>query len=138
MLIKLAHAYLKEIEMIRRRIEDKEDRLHAKEYRLTSRLSFDKVIGGTYTLSRVETYALDRIALEQEIQALKKQLNNKIESLYRANMDEEEIKILLDMASGKSLSAIAKENNIYISRVYRIRDRAVKKLSSFLETTNLL
>lgn len=137
MFMKLAYAYLKEIEMIRRNIEDKENKLNEKEYRLTSRLSFDKVSGGNYTVSRVETYALDRVSLEQEIKALKKQLENKIELLYRANMEQEEIKVLLDVTSGKSLSAIARENNIYISRVYRIRDRGIKKVSKLLENTNL-
>ena len=138
MIVKMAYAYLKEIEMIKRNLEAKEDKLHKKEYRLTSTLSFDKVMGGTYTISRVETYALDRVSLEQEIKALNKQLEKKIELLYRANMDQEEMKVLLDLATGKSLSAIARENNIYISRVYRIRDRGIKKLSNLLEKINLL
>ena len=134
----LAYAFLKRIDILKRKIEEKEEKLRSKEYRITSRVSYDKVSGGTTTVSRVETFALDLVSLEHEINFLKNKLLNYMELMHRAGLTEEEMKVLIELSGSKRLSRIARDNNIYVSRVYKIRDRGLNKLLNMLIKTDLI
>ena len=134
----LAYAFLKRIDILKRKIEEKEEKLRSKEYRITSRVSYDKVSGGTTTVSRVETFALDLVSLEHEINFLKNKLLNYMELMHRAGLTEEEMKVLIELSGSKRLSRIARDNNIYLSRVYKIRDRGLNKLLNMLIKTDLI
>lgn len=134
----LVYAFLKRIDILKRKIEEKEEKLKSKEYRITSRVSYDKVSGGMTSVSKVESYALELISLEHEINLLKNKLLDHTELMYRAGLTEEEMIVLIELGSSKRLSRIAKDHNIYVSHVYKIRDKGLNKLLNMLIKTDLI
>lgn len=85
---------------------------------------------GSVPANQVESVALRRIEAKEEYMALR----SKIEAYKRAvnQLGGVEKEVVVHIMSGGNLSNLARAKGIYKTSVYKIQDRAVKKILEYL------
>ena len=118
---------IKQLERLMSSIEEQE-------YRITPILSDTKVFMVGLASSQVENFCFSRMEITDEIDSIKRKMNMCKKAYQTANLTEEEKTVIRYTCSGKSLRELARNKGIAQARIYRIRNRAVKKM--FAEIQN--
>lgn len=116
------------------RFIETEDRLEAMQYRLTP--SYSNNIGGGRSngvSSKVENFVTKQDKLNLTAAECKRQLRIVEATLYCPELTQLEKWLLAWIAGGGKVSTFAEARGIYISRAYKIRDRALKKAIKHIE-----
>jgi hypothetical protein len=117
------------------RLQAAEERLASKTYRITPSYSSDCGSGGNSSRSRVENHAEKILKLKREIEEYRRQVEIVRTALKCPELSDIERKTLGWIANGGKPAAFAELEGIYISRIYKIRDNALRKALRALETT---
>ena len=113
------------------KIQRTQDKLRATTYKVTSSYSEDKSFNKVRPVSsNTERYAIQNIQNKDTLKELVEIRDTCIKSFYSAKLTTTERNLILAVykQGGKTLSEFAKENGIYKSYVYKVRDRAVGKI----------
>lgn len=102
-------------------------------YRTTSANSPENPAQTNTVSSKVETYVLDRLDLERKRDARQRELNEIWGLIHNSGLDAEEVEVLWCISQRESLAAYARSKRMYRSRVYKVRDRALKKVCAMLQ-----
>lgn len=87
--------------------------------------------GGSGTFdSKVEKLAINRTRLESKIKTLDCEICEIKRLIEKSGLDEMEQDILWQVAKSERLISYSRRNNVSKSYVYKIRDRALKKIAS--------
>ena len=125
---------LKDWRFLQRSIVRLRNTLDEKTYKVTTDYSDAKAFSSGLSNSKVENYCLARLETEAKIEDIQRQLDLCRMAYQRAALTEEERKTILYTVAGKSLVPLARELEMAQARIYRVRDRAVRKM--FLVTQN--
>jgi hypothetical protein len=114
-------------------------RLKSSEYTLTPAYKSDgSGFSGFSKNSKVENLATKRLEIQR-------QLNEKIfwlrkidDAIEKAGLTKKERDLIECTIKGWSLSSYARQKNIYKSHVYKIRDRALKKMVKWIDNTKCI
>lgn len=108
--------------------------MEEQEYRITPTLSDTKVFMVGLASSQVENFCFSRMEITDQIDSIKRKMNMCKKAYQTANLTEEEKTTIRYTCSGKSLRELAQNKGMAQARIYRIRNRAVKKM--FAEIQN--
>jgi hypothetical protein len=118
------------------RLQEAEERLRSKTYRITpSYSSTGGSGGGNNSRSRVENHAEKVLKLKREIEDYRRKIDIVRTALQCPELSGLEWRTLNWIANGGQLASFAEVEEIYISRIYKIRDKALRKALRSLETT---
>ena len=113
-------------------IRDMKERIKRIEYGITASYGFSG--GGTsYGKSKVESLSVRKADMEKEIAIREKDLNDIDKAIEHAGLSPREKDLIVCTKNGYSLSSYARKENIYKSHVYKIRDKAIRKMSIYIE-----
>lgn len=119
------------------RIRELEERLASQTIRITQ--NYDVVGGGGGSggyKSKVEKYVDDKIMIEEELKRLTSRLDM-LEIIKNSNvLSRKEYELFEWLQLGGNLSKFAKQKDLYISNVYKIRDRALNKAIKFIQNNH--
>lgn len=118
------------------KIDRIEKRMKSRTYITTAQLSHDKSFSSVkLPTSKVESYCLDEIHDKEEHETLTQIRDCAVRSFKRAKLSTLERELLIEMAKNPYLqfSKFARQRGLYVSYVYKVRDRAVRKLQRELE-----
>lgn len=108
--------------------------LKSQEYRITTSFSEAKCFPSGMTVSKVENYALLVTEIKDEIDSIKNRLLQCVRAYDKADLTKLERLTISYTCSRKSLLQLSKDLGMAQARIYRIRDRAVKKM--YIEIRN--
>ena len=117
------------------RIARIEKRLASRTLLTSSQLSHDKSFSGVrMPVSKVENHCINTLCDKEELELLKAIASCAKEITYSAKLSTLERELLLEMSVDPNFrfSAFAKMKGLYLSYVYKVRDRAVKKVQKAL------
>lgn len=117
------------------RLSEAEESLESKIYRITPSYSNTGGGSGNVSRSRVENHAEKIMKLKREIAEYKRKIAIVETALQCPELSRLERRVLNWIADGGKLASFAEAEGIYISRIYKIRDKALKKALSSPETT---
>lgn len=117
------------------RLQAAEERLMSKTYRITPSYSSVGGGGGNGSKSRVENHAEKVIKLKREIAEYREQVEIVRAALQCPELSGIEWRTLNWIANGGKPASLAELEGIYISRIYKIRDKALRKALRALKTT---
>ena len=123
---------LKCYRVIKNDIDSLRKRIESAEYRLTPSYSVEGGGFGGLPGSKVETLSIRRVDAEKELrhkEAIIRRIDTAIEC---SGLNKREFELINHIVSGDSLSSFAARNNIYKSHIYKIRDRALRKMVEYL------
>lgn len=106
--------------------------------KLTTVYEENKASGGMVS-SSVERCVIKRAKIEEEIKNILDAMELYITAINHAGLTQTEKDIIKCLMNRKKLLKYAKEKNIYHSNVYKIKERAVRKIAEYIlsdETTN--
>ena len=117
-----------------KRLAETEERLMGKTYRITP--SYGNTGGGSasWSRSKVEDFVLQTERLRRTAAKYRAEIKLADEAMNCPDLTETEREILSWIAAGAQLATYADMNGIYISSVYKMRDRALKKAYDSLKT----
>lgn len=118
-----------------KRLGEKEERLKSKTYKITPSYSSTGGGGGNGTKSKVEDYTEKILKLKREIAEYRRKVYTVRVALNCPELSNLERRTLQWIADGGRLATFAELEGIYISRIYKIRDKALKKALRSLKTT---
>lgn len=125
--------YLTDANFTLDRIRELEERIASKTYKLTP--AYDSVGGGRSgnpQLSKVEKYVDDRMELKAELEKCKARMEL-IDCIRNSKvLTSREYELIEWLMLGGNMSEFARENGIYKSYVYKIRDNALEKMIRFV------
>lgn len=110
------------------RLRKLKEKIAGKGYKVTPTLSLSGGIGGGGFQSKVEDFCLAKIGLEASLTKIQTQRKILLEAVSNARLNDLEAGIIQCVMDGESLASHARAKGIYISRVYKLRDAAVKKI----------
>lgn len=107
-------------------------RLTAMEYKITP--SYGNTGGGraSGTQSKVEDYVTKIVKLKRDEKRLREQLETVYKAIACPDLTFHEKGILEWIMEGRKLATYAEMEGIYSSRVYKLRDRALKKAVNYI------
>lgn len=108
--------------------------MEEQEYRITPTLSDTKVFMVGLASSQVENFCFSRMEITDQIDSIKRKMNMCKKAYQSANLTEEEKVTIRYTCSGRSLRELAINKGMAQAKIYRIRNRAVKKM--FAEIQN--
>ena len=117
-------------------LRKKEERLKSKTYKITPSYSSTGGGGGNGTKSKVEDYTEKVLKLKREIAYYRRKVDTVKAALECPELSNLERRTLRWIADGGHLKTFAELEGIYISRIYKMRDKALKKALRSLKTTN--
>lgn len=117
------------------RLQETEERLRSKTYRITPSYSNAGGGGGGGYKSKVESHAEKLLKLKKDIAEYRRQVDIARTALQCPELSSLEWRTLNWIANGGKPAAFAELEGIYISRIYKIRDKALRKALRSLETT---
>lgn len=132
---KALHGLIQNYRRNKQRLAEKEERLKSKTYKITPSYSSTGGGGGNGTKSKVEDYAEKVLKLKREIADYKRKVDTVRKALQCPELSYMERRTLRWIADGGRPADLAERDGIYISRIYKIRDKALKKALRSLETT---
>lgn len=114
--------------LLTRQLERLKGNVQEKDYRITPTLSETKVfVIGTAT-SQVESFCFSRMEITDEIESITRKMNSCKKAYKNAGLTEDEKTTIRYTCAGKSLRELARNKGMAQARIYRIRNRAVKKM----------
>lgn len=119
-----------------RKIERLENKINSKTFGTTSHLSHDKAFNKVRVpSSKVENYCLDGLNDKEELQFLKELQIGYRQGFNMAKLSTLERKLVNEFEKEPviNFSGFAKREGLCISYVYKIRDRAFKKIQKEVE-----
>lgn len=108
--------------------------LQESDYKITTSYSDTKCFSSGMNVSKVESYCFSQLETKNEIRDIKKRMELCRWAYRTTDMTEEERLTIYYTKTGKSLLQLSKHLNVAQAKIYRIRDRAVKKM--FLKIQN--
>lgn len=119
---------LRDWQFLLQRMEELREKSKAHCYSITP--SYSCTGGGACGVvsSKVERYYLVQARIEEELRELEDKILHTSTAIAKARLSNKEKTVIESMMIGRSIASFAKENNIYISNAYKIRDRAVGKI----------
>lgn len=116
------------------RLEEKQEQLNGSTYRITPSYSSTGGGGGNRPGSKVESFAEKTEKLTQAITRYQRETRIVEAAIACPELSKIERRVLEWLAGGWHLSSLADAEGIYISRIYKIRDKALRKALRYLET----
>ncbi len=116
------------------RLEEKREQLNGNTYRITPSYSSTGGGGGNRPGSKVESYAEKTEKLTQAIMQYRWEISVVEAALRCPELTKMERRALDWIAGGWRLASLAEAEGVYISRIYKIRDKALRKALRHLET----
>ena len=132
---KTLHGLIQNYGRNKQRLAEKEERLKSKTYKITPSYSSTGGGGGNGTKSKVEDYAEKVLKLKREVAEYRRKVDTVKKALQCPELSYMERRTLKWIADGGRPADLAERDGIYISRIYKIRDKALKKALRSLETT---
>lgn len=117
------------------RLKEAVERLEGMSYKVTPSYSSTGGSGGRPG-SKVEDYTEKAEKLRRAIRTYRQNTGMVDRALESTELDRMERRVLEWIACGGRLSSLAEAEGIYISRIYKIRDKALRKALRHLETQN--
>lgn len=105
-----------------------QEKLEGKGYKITPTLSLSGGLGGGGFQSKVEDYCLSKLGAEASLNRLEEQRKALLDAINLAGLTELELGVIQCVMQGGSLAGHARNKGIYVSRVYKLRDRAATKI----------
>ena len=118
----------------KQRLEEREERLRSKSYKITPSYSQSGGGGGNGSKSRVEDFAEQAIKLKKEAAEYRRKMREAEIAMNAPSLTKIEKEILEWIAIGGRPKAYAEAKGIYPSRIYKIRDGALRKAVRHLKT----
>ena len=118
------------------RLEETTERLLSSSHKITPSYSNTGGGGSGGRYSKVESFAEKTEKLKAAIREYRRDVQAVETALACPELSKRELKVLNWIADGWRLSTLAMAEYVYISQIYKIRDRALKKASRHLETRN--
>ena len=115
-----------------RRLEALKEKYYSQCYSITPSYSSEGGSSAGVVNSKVERYYLAKAQTEEAIKEIENKIVKTTSAMAKANLTQTEKMVICKLMEGRSLSGIAKEKNIYISNVYKIRDKAIAKIHAVL------
>lgn len=117
------------------RLAETEERIRGETYKVTP--SYNNTGGGRANgnHSKVEDFAERSAKLKEDVKEYRRQIRVAEAALHCPDLTTTESRILWWISAGLRLSGFADREGIYISRVYKIRDKALRKALKHIETT---
>lgn len=78
--------------------------------------------------SKVEKYVITKVEKEKKKNEKQKELDEIWDMIHRSGLNEDEVNVMWCIAQGESLASYARRSRIYKSNVYKIRNRALRKI----------
>jgi hypothetical protein len=108
------------------RLEETEEALRCKTYKITP--SYGSTGGGGKSAhSKVESFVEKAVKLKRDAAEYRRKVKRAEAALNCPELTVMEQRVLYWIASGERLAGLAERDGIYISRVYKIRDKALRK-----------
>ena len=120
---------LKDWQFLINRLERLKTDLREQEFRITPTLSDAKVFVVGSNVSKVESFCFSRMKIKNEIELISRKLKACKDAYNEADLTQLEKLTVSYTCHGKSLRRLSKRENISQATIYRIRDRAVKKMA---------
>lgn len=124
---------LRDFLWLQNRIKELEFRLSECSYKLTTSYSLTGGSGSGCHASKLEDYALREMELLDELQALKARERIVKNAVQNGGLNSTERKLAECLMDGYTLAAFARRNGFYKSSVYKIRDKALKKVALYIK-----
>ena len=102
--------------------------LQESDYKITTSYSDTKCFSSGMSVSKVESYCFSQLETKTEIRDIKRRMEQCSWSYRAANLTKEERLTIYYTCTGKSLLQLSKSLNVSQAKIYRIRDKAVKKM----------
>lgn len=123
---------LKDFRYTQNRIAELSERLAESTYRITPAYSLTPGGGGEFT-SKVENAALRQLRILDELDELHKTESDILEALHNAPLTRRERGLAESVMCGYSLAEYARTRGLYISNVYKVRDKTLQKMVFYLQ-----
>jgi len=114
---------------------DLEERLQEKCFKMTA--SYGNVGHSTAVVNQVESYCISRYKLKESIEKYKRKLALCDQFLELPALTDREREILVACRDGRCLLDYSRTNGVYKSYVYKIRDRAIKKIARYVRSKSI-
>ena len=124
---------LRSYTLIKKDIKRLEERLERSVCNITPNYSFTGGGSGSFQSSKTEMLAIRRMDTERELKRKRDQISRIDLAVMNAGLNKREKDLVLHTINGNSLSSYARQENIYKSYVYKIRDNALKKMVNFIQ-----
>lgn len=124
---------LKDWQFLLNRLSRLKDNIKEKEYRITPTLSDAKVFVIGANSSKVETFCFSRMKITDEIDEINRKMKLCCKAYKQADLTKDEKIVIRYTVKGLSLRQLSKSKNIAQAKIYRIRDKAVKKMFSAIQ-----
>lgn len=127
---------LKDWDLLELSIREAKDRIEENTYRITACSSQTPSSGGSGN-GKLENYCISLMKNKERLERLVKFRDSVILALYKADLNDVERKTIIYTSIRRSLLDVARKNDISQAGIYRVRDRAVKKMCDYInKTTN--
>lgn len=120
-----------------KKLDDLKEKVKSTGYSLTACYG-DSPSCSSIVSSKIERYCIEKDSIEKEIYSIVVMVQEAINAFKKAELTELERRLIRHIMNGYNLSSFAREEKIYISNVYKIRNRAIAKIAIYynLKTTN--
>lgn len=119
---------LRDWHLLLSRLDELRERSKAHCYAITPSYSSTGSCGSGVVSSKVERYYLAKAQIQEELKELERKVLCVLTAISKARLSNKEKMLIESIMHGRSLSSFAKEKNIYISNVYKMRDKAISKI----------
>ena len=119
---------LKDWEYLKKNLKRLRNSLQEKSYKITTSYSEASSFSSGLSHSKVETYVFSIMGIKDEIKEIETTIKMCTTAYKKANLTYEERLTIDYTRSGRSLLRLSRKLNMAQAKIYRIRDRAVKKM----------
>lgn len=116
------------------RLAETEERINSKTYKVTPSYSQSGGGGSGGNKSKVESFVEKTTKLKREAAEYRRKVLVAEAAMSAPDLSKIERQILDWVCSGRRLASCAEENGIYISHIYKLRDRALRKALRYVKT----
>lgn len=125
---------LKSYKLIQDDVERLKERLASAGYSITAHYGLTAGGGGGSPTSKVENLTVRLMEAKAELHKKETVIAQIDYAIKTADLTKRERDLIVCTINGDSLSSYARRRNIYKSHVYKIRDRALRKMSDCIKT----
>lgn len=122
---------LKDYMILKTDVESLTEKLRSAEYKTTATYGNTGGSGG-YGGSKVESFSIRVMESRRELIRKRNLIDSIDMAIENAELSKREKELIVLTMGGLSLSSYARQKNIYKSHVYKIRDRALKKMVDYI------
>lgn len=116
-----------------KKIEELKESTTTMTIKVTARYSMTPTRSAGMTSSSVEDYCIRRQEKSKEIEKLTKKLKAYEQAIAVAGLNKPERKVILFLKEDLRVSDFARNEGIYISYAYKIKDKAISKIEKALK-----